>query len=117
MMKLIQGVVSPVGAFLIGILVSLFLLPCSAGPYVAVLGYMGSEGQSLNFVGHLYLLLYNFIFVLPMLVITVLISFGFSSVEKLAKLKNKHTRLIHLLVGLLMLALSVYVIGSLYWWG
>lgn len=116
MMKLIQGVVSPVGAFLIGILVSLFLLPCSAGPYVAVLGYLGSEGQNLNLLGHLYLLLYNFIFVLPMLLITILVSFGVSSVEKLAKLKHKHTRLIHLLVGLLMLALSVYVIGSLYWW-
>ncbi len=116
MMKLIQGVVSPLGAFLIGILVSLFLLPCSSGPYVAVLGYLGSEGQSLNFTGHLYLLLYNFIFVLPMLVITVLVSFGVSSVEKLAKLKNKNTKLIHLFVGLLMLALSVYVIGSLYWW-
>lgn len=37
MMKIIQAVVSPWGAFAVGIIVSLFLLPCSAGPYVTVL--------------------------------------------------------------------------------
>lgn len=114
MMKIIQAVVSPIWAFFIGIIVSLFLLPCSSGPYVTILGFLGSKNQELNLLWHFYLLLYNFIFILPMLVITILVSFGFSSVEKLAKMKNKNTKLIHLIVWLLMLGLWIYVIGSMY---
>lgn len=40
MVKIIQAVVSPWGAFAVGIIVSLFLLPCSAGPYVTVLMFL-----------------------------------------------------------------------------
>lgn len=105
MMKLVQAIVSPWGAFVVGIIVSLFLLPCSSGPYVTILGFLGSESQTLNALGHMYLGIYNFIFILPMLLITILVSFGFASVEKLAKIKNKNTKLIHLIVGLLMLGL------------
>lgn len=115
MMKIIQAVVSPRGAFVIGIVVSLFLLPCSSGPYLVILGLLRSESTSLTQLGVGYLALYNFIFILPMLVITFLVGLGYSSVEKLAKIKNKNTKLIHLIVGLLMIGLGVYVIGSLYW--
>lgn len=115
MMKIIQAVVSPRGAFFIGIIVSLFLLPCSSGPYFVILGLLRSESSALTQLGINYLILYNFIFVLPMLVITFLVGLGYSSVEQLAKIKNRNTRLIHLIVGLLMLGLGAYVIGSLYW--
>ena len=115
MMKLIQAVVSPRGAFFVGIIVSLFLLPCSSGPYVVILGLLRSENSSLTQLGVNYLILYNFIFILPMLAITFLVGLGYSSVEQLAKLKNKNTKLIHLIVGLLMIGLGAYVIGSLYW--
>lgn len=50
-----------------------------------------------------------------MLIITFMVGLGYSSVEQLAKLKNKNTKLIHLIVGLLMIGLGAYVIGSLYW--
>ena len=115
MMKIIQTVVSPRGAFFIGIIVSLFLLPCSSGPYFVILGLLRSESSSLTQLGVNYLILYNFIFILPMLVITFLVGLGYSSVDQLAKIKNRNTRLIHLIVGLLMIGLGAYVIGSLYW--
>ena len=114
MMKLIQWVLSPIGAFGIGILVSLFLLPCSSGPYIVILGLLSAQSNELNLLGMGYLALYNFIFILPMLAITFLVWTGKSSVEKLAKLKNKNTKLIHLGVGILMLILGGYIISSIY---
>lgn len=49
-----------------------------------------------------------------MLIITLLVSTGQASVEKIAKLKNKNTKLMHLMIGLIMLLLGAYVIASLY---
>ncbi|MDR0606818.1 MAG: hypothetical protein LBG52_00300 [Candidatus Peribacteria bacterium] len=115
MMKIIKGVVSPWGAFVIGVVVSLFLLPCSSGPYLTILGYLSAESQILNLWGYLYLTVYNLIFVLPMVAIALLVGLGYSTAEKIGQFKNKHTKLIHLIVGLLMLALSGYVVGTLYW--
>ena len=114
MMKIIQSAVSPMGAFVIGILVSLFLLPCSSGPYFVVLGLLKSENVSIAGLGIWYLVLYNLIFILPMLIITLLVGTGQSSVEKIAKMKNKNTKLMHLIMGVMMLLLSIYVIGSMY---
>ena len=45
------------------------------------------------------MVLYNLIFILPMLVITLLVGTGQSSVEKIAKMKNKNTKLMHLIMG------------------
>jgi len=45
-----------------------------------------------------------------MVVVAVLVSFGFSTVDKLAKIKHMNTKLIHLIVGLLMLGLGAYVL-------
>lgn len=114
MMKIIQSAVSPMGAFVIGVLVSLFLLPCSSGPYFVVLGLLKSENVSIAGLGIWYLVLYNLIFILPMLIITLLVGTGQSSVEKIAKMKNKNTKLMHLIMGVMMLLLSIYVIGSMY---
>ncbi|MEI6426353.1 MAG: cytochrome c biogenesis CcdA family protein [Candidatus Absconditabacteria bacterium] len=110
MADLIDRVSSPWGAFFVGILVSLFLLPCSSGPYFTILGYLSSQSKALTDWGYIYLIVYNLIFVLPMVVVAVLVSFGFSTVDKLAKIKHMNTKLIHLIVGLLMLGLGAYVL-------
>ena len=113
MQDIIDRVTSPWGAFVVGIVVSLFLLPCSSGPYFTILGYLSSESKSLTSRWYLYLVVYNLIFVLPMLVIAGLVGFGYSSVDKLAKIKHNNTKLIHLIVGLLMLGLGAYVFITL----
>lgn len=114
MMKLIQGLLSPRGAFGIGVLVSLFLLPCSSGPYVAILLMLKSENVGISSLGVSYLLLYNFLFILPMLIITFLVGGKHTSIEKIAKFKNKNTKLMHLIMGILMFLLGGYVIASIY---
>ena len=110
MMWLIESVASPMWAFFVGILVSLFLLPCSSGPYFTILGYMSSQSKVLTDRWYIYLIFYNLMFVLPMLIVSFLVAFGIRSVDNLAKIKHEKTKLIHLIVGLLMLGLGAYVL-------
>ena len=113
MQDLIYKVSSPRWAFAIGILVSLFLLPCSSGPYFTILWFMSSQSKNLNLRWYIYLIVYNLIFVLPMLAIAIMVSFWYASVDKIAKIKHEKTQLIHLIVGLLMLGLGIYVLTTI----
>ena len=113
MMDLIERVSSPRWAFIVGILVSLFLLPCSSGPYFTILWYLSSQSKDLSLRWYIYLIVYNFIFVLPMFVIAILVGFWYASVDMLAKIKHDKTKLIHLIVWVLMLGLGIYVLTTM----
>lgn len=113
MQDLIYKVSSPRWAFAIGILVSLFLLPCSSGPYFTILWFMSSQSKDLNLRWYIYLIVYNLIFVLPMLIIAILVGFWYTSVDKIAKIKHEKTKLIHLVVWILMLGLWIYVLTTI----
>jgi cytochrome c biogenesis protein CcdA len=54
----------------LGVLVGLHTFPGSGGPYVAVLGLLGSQTSFWEGVG--YLVLYNLMFVVPLIVVLVL---------------------------------------------
>jgi len=66
----IKKITSPIGAFFIGIFVTIFLLPCTIGPYIVASGLLAEIGflQTIP-----WLIYYNFIFILPMLAITLII--------------------------------------------
>lgn len=113
--KWIRRITSPVGAFFIGILISLFLLPCTGGPYLIILGYLASESATIQLSWYLYLLLYNIIFIIPFLLITFVMYFGIKDIVELKEYREYYTREIHLVVGLLMLGLGLYLLGDLYW--
>ena len=107
MKSIIHKVTSPVGAFFAGIVVSFFLLPCTSGPYVVILTLL-SEKESF-YTALFYLVLYNLIFVLPMVVITLAVYFGFSA-EKAEKIRKKNLRVLHLIAGVLMVGMGVYLL-------
>ena len=110
MQKVLLKVSSPAGAFLAGLLVTLFELPCTGGPYLFVLGLLS---HSLSRIEATPLLLYyNLIFVSPLIILTFLIYLGYASVEKAIDWKERNLRLLHLIAGLLMLGLGVWVFGS-----
>ena len=111
--KILDSVTSPIGAFVIGFLVSLFLLPCTSGPYVTILWFLASEHSTISMLGYFYLFLYNLIFILPMILITLIVWSGACSTEYLLKQKEKNIKIIHLIVGLLMLWLWIYVIMTI----
>ena len=96
-------------AFLLGGLVGLCEFPCTGGPYLMVLGLLHDQRTYLTGVG--YLLLYNLIFVLP-LVIILLIASDNGLLEKVSawkKAKNKQLRVwggvAMIILGLLVFAL------------
>ncbi len=102
--KIISGITSPLGAFGVGLFVTVFLLPCTIGPYI-ILGGMLSFSESLKTLP--YLLLYNFIFILPMLLITALVYLGISKIDDVSAWKDKNVKILHLIAGLIIICLGV----------
>ncbi len=97
--KLIRKITSPIGAFSIGLFVTLFLLPCTIGPYI-ILGGMLSPMEIIRTLPML--LLYNLIFIAPIFVITGVVYLGLSQVRDVQKWKEKHVRVLNLIAGLII---------------
>jgi cytochrome c-type biogenesis protein len=86
-------------AFLIlGALVALFEFPCTGGPYLFVLTLL--HDYATFWKGFWYLILYNFIFVLPLILILAFATnkIMIEKIDKLRKLETKKARVILLLV-------------------
>jgi len=113
--KILHKIVSPMWAFFIGFIVSLFLLPCSSWPYFTFLGFLSTnwlDFERYKYLYSIYLAIYNFIFVLPMVWITFLVAFGVVWRQEVLQKKEKYVKLIHLIVGLIMIGLGIYVLVS-----
>ena len=102
--RIISGVTSPKGAFLVGMFVTVFLLPCTIGPYIICGGILCPLGMLKSIP---WLLLYNSIFILPMVVIVILVYLGTTKVEDVSGWKDKNIRYLHLIAGLIILGLGV----------
>jgi len=106
--KMLSAVTSPLGAFLMGFVVCLFELPCTGGPYFFILGLLAERATMTAAIP--ILLFYNVFFVLPLVLITLFMYFGFASVEKMTEWKEKNLRRLHLVAGLIMLILGIIVV-------
>jgi len=106
------GVTSVPGAFLIGFVVSLFLLPCTSGPYIVILGLL-AKAATKNYALIL-LLIYNLIFILPMLLITGFIYFGLTTTHKAEKWRKKKLKYLHLIAGIIILCLGIGMFIAMY---
>jgi glutaredoxin len=107
MKRLISSVTSLWSVIIVALLISFFLLPCTAGPYFVVSGILQSQGWTNAF---LWLIYYNLIFILPMLIITLLVYFGFANLGKLEAQRNIYIKHLHLVAGLILLAIGIYLI-------
>jgi len=103
---LINKITSPKGAFILGLFVTLFLLPCTIGPYIIALEGISSLATLKTIP---YLILYNLIFILPMLAITLIVYEGLHQAEKISNWKDKNIKYIHLLTGILLIGLGVLI--------
>lgn len=97
--RLINQITSPKGAFIIGFFVTVFLLPCTIGPYIIASALLSPFGIIKSIP---WLLLYNIIFVLPMLIITLIVYYGIRKVDEISGWKEKNIRLLHLIAGILL---------------
>lgn len=93
-------------AFALGMLVGVCEFPCTGGPYLAVLGLL--HDQATLFKGFSYLVLYNLIFVLP-LVITLFIASDKKLIEKAQAWQKAQKGKERLIAGFLMVALGVII--------
>ncbi len=108
--KFVSKVTSPKGAFLLGIFVTIFLLPCTIGPYI-ICGGMLSALSLLKTLP--WLLLYNLVFILPMIAVVFLIYFGLSGIEDISSWQARNMRYLDLISGLIMLALGFLMLFGL----
>ena len=96
------------GAFGIGFLVSVFLLPCTSGPYIVVIGMLSDASSRMLALG--LLLLYNLVFILPFIFITLGVGFGLTTTARVERLRRQKLTKIHLATGLVMLIIGLGLI-------
>ena len=100
-----------VGAFVTGLLVSLLELACTGQIYLPVIISMTSvasmRGQAI-----LYLLLYNLMFIVPLIVVFVLAYFGTSS-KQFTDFLRKHAGAVKIGMAIVFLVLAAWLIFSL----
>ena len=107
--SVLGGFASVPGAFVAGVLVTAFLLPCITGPYFVAGSLL--KGLPLG-AAAIWLVYYNLLFILPMLVITLLVYFSFTSIEKAAAFREKNVRRLHLIAGILLVLVGVIMFYS-----
>ena len=97
--ELIKKITSPRGAFIIGFLVTIFLLPCTIGPYIVASGLLSELGviQAIP-----WLLYYNLLFVIPMIAIVALVYLGFEKIDDISGWKERNIKRLHLIAGSLL---------------
>ncbi len=101
---IINKITSPLGAFIIGFLVTLFLLPCTMGPYLIASGILAPLGivKALP-----WLMYYNLIFLIPMIIIVLLVYFGFKEVDEISGWKERNIKRLHLIAGILLFGIGL----------
>ena len=112
MKAILKKVVSPIWAFFVWFIISLFLLPCTSGPYVFVLWLLATESKDVNTWWYIYIIIYNIIFILPMLVIAWIIWFWYKDAAEIEELKELNVEKMHLITWIIMLALWIYILSD-----
>ncbi|MBI4457950.1 hypothetical protein HY633_03230 [Candidatus Uhrbacteria bacterium] len=94
-------------AAFLGFFVPMVELPCTGAPYFAILALIarGAYDKAVP-----YLLLYNFVFVVPLFFIIGLVYVGKSG-ESLEAWRKDHRRLMRLLTGIFLIVLGGYMIS------
>lgn len=97
-----------VGALVTGFLVTLLEAVCTGQVYLPTILLM-TRSTGFRLQGWLYLLFYNFLFVLPLLIVIVLTYRGLTW-DRLARTTRSHLFLLKILLGAVMVGLAVFLI-------
>jgi cytochrome c biogenesis protein CcdA len=96
-------------AFLLGVFVAFVELPCTGAVYLAILSVMSLSGVDATTVG--WLIVYNLIFVLPLIVILFAFYKGLSA-EKIEEWRKRNRAWMRLAIGLVLLFLGAWMIHT-----
>lgn len=95
------------GAIVLGIFVAAVELPCTGGPYLAITTLLAKLGFSWSIFW--LMVFYNFIFVLPLIVIMLLVYFG-TNVGIIKEWKQGARKWMRLATGIVMVCLGIILI-------
>jgi cytochrome c biogenesis protein CcdA/glutaredoxin len=95
-------------AFVLGLVVGVFELPCTGGVYLAILSLLAGS-MSIS-AGLPWLFVYNVIFILPLVVILLAIYFGLP-LDRLEEWRRGRRNLLRFATGVMMLALGIMIIA------
>ena len=96
-------------AFVLGLLAGILGFSCTGGIYISILGLMGRDMTVMS--GLPWLLLYNLVYVLPLILITLLVAYGISP-ERADHLRTEYKRTLRMVIGLILVGLgSVILLG------
>src|SRR3989338_101923 len=98
---------SIMAAFGLGILVGICQFPCMGGPYLMVIGLLRDQVTYLT--GFWYLLLYNVILIVP-LVLVLWFSSDKTVVDKMQEWKRDHLAQVRLIAGIAMVLLGALIL-------
>lgn len=93
-----------ISIIILGVIVSLFELPCTGEVYIGILTLMSIHQT----FGLTYLFIYNLIFVLPLIILTYLIYRG-TSTDKMQNWTVSNRKYMKLISGLLLVGLATYI--------
>ena len=94
-------------SFFLGVFVALVELPCTGAVYLGVLALVALSGLQTN--NAILLVIYNMIFVLPLVVILFLVRQGMESL-RLEDWRKKYRRHMRLAIGLILIAMGYWMI-------
>jgi cytochrome c biogenesis protein CcdA len=94
-------------AFILGVAVGLFEFPCTGGPYLFILGLL--HDQHNMFRGLSYLVYYDFVFVLPLLV-SLAIAANKKVLEAMDGIRKAETKQARIWLSLIMILLGAFIL-------
>ena len=86
----------------LGVFVAGVELPCTGGPYLAILVFLS---QNFNFQALMLLIFYNIIFVMPLVVILLMVYFGMK-VQHLKRWKQDNRGYMRFAMGIILIFLG-----------
>lgn len=97
------------GAALAGILCGLIELPCTGGPYAFALSILSTKPQ---FESIMWLLIYNLIYILPLLIILMVISFSKNGIEQIGEWRQTRSAYLHGFMGFILISAGIFFFKS-----
>lgn len=91
-------------AIALGVFVAAVELPCTGGPYLAILTVIAQQG--VNLTAYALMVIYNLVFIAPLIFIVVSAWAGTYKVQEMKKWKHMNKPKMRLLAGLLMIYLG-----------
>jgi cytochrome c biogenesis protein CcdA len=99
-------------AFVLGLLAGILGFSCTGGIYISILGLMGREMTVM--AGLPWLVLYNLVYILPLILITLLVAYGIS-MERADSMKAEYKRTIRMVIGVILVILGAVILSG--WMG